>query len=813
MRPLLRTLVGVIGLVALLVACTSDNDDDNNSHALTDPGTADALADYWDAGSGADQALAASDDLWATFAALAAAPTTPALEALTAAHAYAAACTLAATELEDWAALERRIRAYGGAKSQIDEASCDAALATLESAASAAMLGGESLVVSWQVLGGLASLRTAMADPDGQLPVNGLLAESLAGRIEARDEMVIAAINTSDDHGGLLPLDQIPGTTTGARVANYTDMSDDDPVKLICRAAVPRWDEAERTASLAVLERGARSRLRWFDSVGAGGSSLTDLPMYLLAYGEGMASNHELTLDVRDDGSDVPVTGELLVILRRHGQPGDEPRLALLSGAAAQVIMDVPAGQYDVLVMAEGWARGVAHGVVTSDGLPVPITLAHLSDGALLFDGIEAPAMTGAGSRITLSATAASALGDPLTYDWSVEGPAVSNESPATAFFAFVPDSAGIYTAHVTVSDLSGNAVADSVSIEVKPFAVSVSRADFTTEQIPDMHFNPGEQDTLQFWITNRGARDVVGVPRMVGRNGVVCDATDVAWTLSAGRQTRWNVPVSIPVDYDHERAYLDFSFTVGDETLVQELDYRVDFYVDLDFIRSPQTSRILTVSGTVANPALETAELVLDRDREAVYRLPLDNGAFEQVIILPGDENTRRVSVQVSAESGLRREEARAGFMAAITPADFRATLFWDTNGTDVDLWVTDPSDERCFYGNKTTASGLDLDVDDVTGYGPENITGEADLPPGDYLVQVDYFSDHGTGLASHCTVMITLHEGSAEESVTIYEQTIVDDDLWTVCTVTWDGSRVTRIEPCRHDPVALQEAALPAK
>jgi hypothetical protein len=200
-----------------------------------------------------------------------------------------------------------------------------------------------------------------------------------------------------------------------------------------------------------------------------------------------------------------------------------------------------------------------------------------------------------------------------------------------------------------------------------------------------------------------------------------------------------------------------------------------------------------------VANPALEVAQLVIDRDRNLVYDLPLELGAFEQVVILSGSEDTRRIRVEVAAESGNRRETAGAGFMAAITRADFRTTLFWDTNGTDVDLWVTGPDGEKCYFANQTTASGLELDIDDVTGYGPENITGESNLPPGEYLVQIHYYSDHGTGLASHCTVMITLHEGTDDEVVEIYERTIADGDVWTVATVVWDGAKAVRVTPAR--------------
>lgn len=813
MRPLLRPILGLVGLAALLVACSSDNERDRTGGALTDPTTANALTDYWNAGDQAGSSLATADDAWATFATLAADPATPADQIDAAAHGFAAACTLASERLDAWADLERQINAYGGAKSEIDEASRAAAAATLDAAVTAVQQGGEALVVSWRALGGLASVRTALADPDGTILVTGWLAGALDERIVARDAAVLDAIAAADDRGGLLPLDQIPGVDPAGRQAGYRDLHDDHPVKLACRAAVPRWDTAERNASLALLERAARGQLRWFADVGAGGSVLADLPGHLAALGEVVANPHEVTLDLRDGGSGDPIVGNSMVLLRRLGQPGEQPRLALLQDVSAQCLMDVPAGQYDVVAMAAGWARAVAPALATSDGMLAPLHLTHLADGALLFDGIVAPAMSGANARVDLTAPAASALGDPLSFAWDVRGPEVTSLIGAGARASFVPATAGQYTAAVTVSDLAGNAVTDSVHIDVAPFAVSVFRTDFVTEQIVDGKFNPGEVDTLQLWVANRGDTDVVGVASLTGKHGLDVNLSDVPWTLAAGRQTRWNVAVPIPADYDRDRAYLDFAFTVDGHTLVQELEYRVDFYVTLDMIRSPQTSRILTISGLVANPALATAELVIDRDRDAVYQVPLDNGAFEQVVILPGAQETRRVRVNLSAESGQRREEARAGFMAAITPADFRATLFWDTNGTDVDLWVTDPTGEKCYFANRNTASGLELDVDDVTGYGPENITGEMDLPPGQYLVQVHYYSDHGTNLASDCTVVITLLEGTPQETITSFDQVLTDNQVWSVCTVTWDGSAVTGVQPGRGHPTALQADRLPAK
>ena len=71
----------------------------------------------------------------------------------------------------------------------------------------------------------------------------------------------------------------------------------------------------------------------------------------------------------------------------------------------------------------------------------------------------------------------------------------------------------------------------------------------------------------------------------------------------------------------------------------------------------------------------------------------------------------------------------------------DVQVTLRWD-NDTDLDLWVTDPLGELISYQNPTAASGGILDVDDVNGYGPENIFWPVNgAPAGDYTIQIDYF------------------------------------------------------------------------
>jgi hypothetical protein len=66
---------------------------------------------------------------------------------------------------------------------------------------------------------------------------------------------------------------------------------------------------------------------------------------------------------------------------------------------------------------------------------------------------------------------------------------------------------------------------------------------------------------------------------------------------------------------------------------------------------------------------------------------------------------------------------------------------LSWNTNETDIDLWVVDPNGEKIFWNNPNATSGGYLDRDDIDGFGPENIYWYSDFPEGKYEVYVDYY------------------------------------------------------------------------
>jgi uncharacterized protein YfaP (DUF2135 family) len=103
--------------------------------------------------------------------------------------------------------------------------------------------------------------------------------------------------------------------------------------------------------------------------------------------------------------------------------------------------------------------------------------------------------------------------------------------------------------------------------------------------------------------------------------------------------------------------------------------------------------------------------------------------------------------------------------FEGTLPPATFRATLTWNKSG-DVDLYVTEPGGETSWYGDHATSNGLALDFDNVSGFGPENVTlsvGEGDtVLPGIYSVRVHFY--RGTGPVSG-TVQILTYEGAPKQ------------------------------------------------
>ncbi len=92
--------------------------------------------------------------------------------------------------------------------------------------------------------------------------------------------------------------------------------------------------------------------------------------------------------------------------------------------------------------------------------------------------------------------------------------------------------------------------------------------------------------------------------------------------------------------------------------------------------------------------------------------------------------------------------------------PLDVRVALAWDTDNTDIDLWVKDPHGEWVSYQNKLSRQGGRNTTDVTQGYGPE-VFSLRKAVPGTYEVHAKYYGSHRQVLGNGTSVMMRLTTG----------------------------------------------------
>lgn len=92
--------------------------------------------------------------------------------------------------------------------------------------------------------------------------------------------------------------------------------------------------------------------------------------------------------------------------------------------------------------------------------------------------------------------------------------------------------------------------------------------------------------------------------------------------------------------------------------------------------------------------------------------------------------------------------------------PVELRVVLSWDSDNTDIDLWVIDPSGEKAVYSHPRTHTGGHLSRDFTGGYGPEVFTIRRALP-GTYIVKTNYYSDRQQKLTGAVTLQLEFLTG----------------------------------------------------
>jgi hypothetical protein len=90
--------------------------------------------------------------------------------------------------------------------------------------------------------------------------------------------------------------------------------------------------------------------------------------------------------------------------------------------------------------------------------------------------------------------------------------------------------------------------------------------------------------------------------------------------------------------------------------------------------------------------------------------------------------------------------------------PVDVRVVLSWNKNDTDIDLWLTDPTGEKGYYGNPRTRIGGRISNDFTSGYGPEQFMIKKAIK-GKYKIEVNYFGDRQINISGPTTITAEIY------------------------------------------------------
>ncbi|EJL34868.1 Vault protein inter-alpha-trypsin [Caulobacter sp. AP07] len=155
-----------------------------------------------------------------------------------------------------------------------------------------------------------------------------------------------------------------------------------------------------------------------------------------------------------------------------------------------------------------------------------------------------------------------------------------------------------------------------------------------------------------------------------------------------------------------------------------------------------PQPRRDLALA-LVARGDGETGEA-----READYRRALD--LLNMIVTRPwsGDYDGIELIALMEANNLVARmkavglgQEVLDPRLVALLDVDIRAVLEWNTDKTDMDLWVDEPTGEQAIYSNPATAIGGRLSNDMTRGFGPEEYLLRR-APNGEYVLRVNVYA-----------------------------------------------------------------------
>ncbi|MEK7660993.1 MAG: DUF2135 domain-containing protein, partial [Pseudomonadota bacterium] len=165
-----------------------------------------------------------------------------------------------------------------------------------------------------------------------------------------------------------------------------------------------------------------------------------------------------------------------------------------------------------------------------------------------------------------------------------------------------------------------------------------------------------------------------------------------------------------------------------------------------------PQSLRNLALAIAAATDAKYAAHSI--NKEVAIAQLEYALGLLKRIVLTPasGDYDGIELISLMEAnhiiarlrELGLSNADLAQKLdprLTALLAVDIRVILEWNTDKSDMDLWVDEPSAERAIYNNPRTALGGRLSNDMTRGYGPEEYL-LRNAPEGNYKVLANVFA-----------------------------------------------------------------------
>jgi Ca-activated chloride channel family protein len=203
------------------------------------------------------------------------------------------------------------------------------------------------------------------------------------------------------------------------------------------------------------------------------------------------------------------------------------------------------------------------------------------------------------------------------------------------------------------------------------------------------------------------------------------------------------------------------------------ELDLAIDLFEKVAKLRPEEPQSFRDEALALADRAARQTDASLMRDdyQKALNLLhkvvmhPWQR--FDEIEVIALMEANRILAREEVVKLGTQIQNPFDARLVKLLDLDVRIVMTWDTDNTDIDLHVIEPTGEECDYAHNRTIIGGLVSKDFTQGYGPEEYCLRK-LMPGTYKIRAQFFGSGDQSLVGPTTVQATVitHFGRADET-----------------------------------------------